>query len=239
MNGNSNQGDSYSENQYATTVRPSLDDDDTDVWNELPEEKQPNNAPTWTTMKFEPRNTANRIHIINPTAASKQCVTSQLGKRKMATNTSTAASLSSATKKIPATVQTIDSKPCVASKLSPQKRQIETVQDTNGYNDKDAYDSSSADDTLQKSPVITAPKTIVSSAAETAAGSVDFVGLERAIGRCIDVAEQFTKRQRCPDSDEVFGTLIASMVRELPVNRRQSARVQILELVGELLAKID
>lgn len=68
--------------------------------------------------------------------------------------------------------------------------------------------------------------------------AVDFASLERTVGQCIRLAEECAARQRSQDPDEVFGTLIASMVRELPAERRRSARVQILELTGDLLAKM-
>lgn len=67
---------------------------------------------------------------------------------------------------------------------------------------------------------------------------IDFGRLESVISQCVGFAEKCALRQRTQDPDEVFGTLIASMVRELPIERRRSARVQILEMAGDLLAKM-
>lgn len=62
--------------------------------------------------------------------------------------------------------------------------------------------------------------------------------LQNAISKCVSMAEKCAQRQRSQDPDEVFGTLIASMVRELPAERRRSARVRILDVVGDLLEKL-
>lgn len=252
VNGGSNtlHGDEcYNETILTTSIV-----DDTNVWNELPEENPVKTTTTTTTsattflplIKIGPRQyVTSSKHNNSTVAASKPiAVASQLGKRKavaiMAASPMPSTSAPNTINKTTAHQQQeaiINYAPKVPTTAIANTRQIH-IESVKKEANTTATDNSAAstDDAPDQKDTTTVN---CGQSGNAGAHNIDFSGLERAIGQCINLADQCSKRQRCQDPDEVFGTLIASMVRELPVDRRRGARVQILELVSEVLTKMD
>lgn len=65
----------------------------------------------------------------------------------------------------------------------------------------------------------------------------NFDKLEQVIGKCVALAEQCISSCANQDSNEVFGKFVASMVKELPLEKRMKARFDIIQFTGDLIAK--
>lgn len=61
--------------------------------------------------------------------------------------------------------------------------------------------------------------------------------LTEVIGKCIGLAEKCIVENSTPDSSTVFGKFIASLVLELPPEKRMQARLNILKFTGDLINK--
>lgn len=62
--------------------------------------------------------------------------------------------------------------------------------------------------------------------------------LESVITKCVELAEKCVVNCANQDSNEVFGKFIASMVRELPPEKRMKARFDIIQFTGDLISKL-
>lgn len=65
----------------------------------------------------------------------------------------------------------------------------------------------------------------------------NFDKLEQVIGKCVSLAEKCMANSANQDSNEVFGKFIASMVKELPIEKRMRARFEIIQYTGDLIAR--
>lgn len=64
--------------------------------------------------------------------------------------------------------------------------------------------------------------------------------LESVIERCVQLVEKcITQNSLKKDSNEIFGNFVSSMVRELPIEKRIAARVEILQFTGDLIARLS
>lgn len=64
--------------------------------------------------------------------------------------------------------------------------------------------------------------------------------LENVIERCVQLVEKcISQNNHKQDSNEVFGNYVSSMVRELPADKRNVARVEILQFTGDLIARLS
>lgn len=62
--------------------------------------------------------------------------------------------------------------------------------------------------------------------------------LESVITKCVELAEKCVVNCTNQDSNEVFGKFIASMVRELPTEKRMKARFEVIQFTGDLISKL-
>lgn len=63
------------------------------------------------------------------------------------------------------------------------------------------------------------------------------VKLEQLLSNCVRLVDRYAMDNTSADSNDVFGKYIASMVRELPAERRMKIRMNILQYTSELIAK--
>lgn len=61
--------------------------------------------------------------------------------------------------------------------------------------------------------------------------------LEQFVSNCARMVDRYAMENASADSNDVFGKYIASMIRELPVERRMKIRMNILQYTSELIAK--
>lgn len=61
--------------------------------------------------------------------------------------------------------------------------------------------------------------------------------LEQFLSNCVRLVDRFTTENASADSNDVFGKYIASMVRELPADRRIQVRMEILQYTSGLIAR--
>lgn len=61
--------------------------------------------------------------------------------------------------------------------------------------------------------------------------------LEQFLSNCVRLVDRYAAENASADSNDVFGKYIASMVRELPAERRIKIRMEILQYTSELIAK--
>lgn len=65
----------------------------------------------------------------------------------------------------------------------------------------------------------------------------NFDKLEQVIGKCVDLAEKCMAEHTNQDSNEVFGKFVASLVRDLPPDRRMKAQFEIIQFTGQLVSR--
>lgn len=63
------------------------------------------------------------------------------------------------------------------------------------------------------------------------------VKLEQFLSNCVRLVDRYTMENVSADSNDVFGKYIASLIRELPAERRIKIRLNILQYTSELIAK--
>lgn len=63
------------------------------------------------------------------------------------------------------------------------------------------------------------------------------VKLEQCLSNYVRLVERYAMENATTDSNDVFGKYIASMIRELPAERRMKIRMNILQYTSELIAK--
>lgn len=63
------------------------------------------------------------------------------------------------------------------------------------------------------------------------------IKLEQLLSNCVRLVDRYAMDNTAADSNDVFGKYIASMVREMPAERRMKIRMKILQYTSELIAK--
>lgn len=63
------------------------------------------------------------------------------------------------------------------------------------------------------------------------------VKIEQFLSNCVRLVDRFATENASADSNDIFGKYIASMVRELPAERRIKIRMDILQYTSQLIAK--
>lgn len=63
------------------------------------------------------------------------------------------------------------------------------------------------------------------------------VKLEQFLSNCVRLVDRYAMENAAADSNDVFGKYIASMIRELPAERRMKMRMNILQYTSELIAR--
>lgn len=64
----------------------------------------------------------------------------------------------------------------------------------------------------------------------------NFDKLDQVIAKCVGLAEKCIADNTNQDSNEVFGKYMASLVRELPNEKRMKVRFEIIQFAGKLIA---
>lgn len=65
----------------------------------------------------------------------------------------------------------------------------------------------------------------------------NFDKLEQVIAKCVNLAEKCMAEYSNQDSNEVFGKFVASLVRDLPPDRRMKIQFEIIQFTGQLVTK--
>lgn len=65
----------------------------------------------------------------------------------------------------------------------------------------------------------------------------NFDKLEQVIAKCVNLAEKCMAEYSNQDSNEVFGKFVASLVRDLPPDRRMNVQFEIIQFTGQLVRK--
>lgn len=65
----------------------------------------------------------------------------------------------------------------------------------------------------------------------------NFDKLEQVIAKCVNLAEKCMAEYSNQDSNEVFGKFVASLVRDLPPDRRMKVQFEIIQFTGQLVRR--
>lgn len=65
----------------------------------------------------------------------------------------------------------------------------------------------------------------------------NFDKLEQVIAKCVNLAEKCMAEYSNQDSNEVFGKFVASLVRDLPPERRMKVQFEIIQFTGQLVRR--
>lgn len=65
----------------------------------------------------------------------------------------------------------------------------------------------------------------------------NFDKLEQVIAKCVNLAEKCMSEYSNQDSNEVFGKFVASLVRDLPPDRRMEVQFEIIQFTGQLVRR--
>ncbi|XP_037045208.1 uncharacterized protein LOC119080754 [Bradysia coprophila] len=65
----------------------------------------------------------------------------------------------------------------------------------------------------------------------------NFDKLEQVIAKCVNLAEKCMAEYSQQDSNEVFGKFVASLVRDLPPERRMKVQFEIIQFTGQLVKR--
>ncbi|KAJ6640602.1 hypothetical protein Bhyg_05533 [Pseudolycoriella hygida] len=65
----------------------------------------------------------------------------------------------------------------------------------------------------------------------------NFDKLEQVIEKCVNLAEKCIAEHSNQDSNEVFGKFIASLIRDLPQDRRMKVQFEIIQFTGQLVRR--
>lgn len=65
----------------------------------------------------------------------------------------------------------------------------------------------------------------------------NFDKLEQVIAKCVNLAEKCMAEYSNQDSNEVFGKFVASLVRDLPMERRMKVQFEIIQFTGQLVRR--
>lgn len=65
----------------------------------------------------------------------------------------------------------------------------------------------------------------------------NFDKLEQVIAKCVNLAEKCMAEYSSQDSNEVFGKFVASLVRDLPADRRMKVQFEIIQFTGQLVRR--
>lgn len=65
----------------------------------------------------------------------------------------------------------------------------------------------------------------------------NFDKLEQVIAKCVNLAEKCMAEYSNQDSNEVFGKFVASLVRDLPADRRMKVQFEIIQFTGQLVRR--
>lgn len=65
----------------------------------------------------------------------------------------------------------------------------------------------------------------------------NFDKLEQVIAKCVNLAEKCMTDHSNQDSNEVFGKFVASLVRDIPPDRRMKVQFEIIQFTGQLVRK--
>lgn len=94
--------------------------------------------------------------------------------------------------------------------------------------------------TINQSATAGAAPAATSDSSESKRTSGNLTKLEHVIERCVQLVEKcIAQNSHQQDTNQIFGNCVSAMLRELPPNKRNVARVELLQFTGDLIARLS